>query len=369
MSVDLLSEPPQRKNFIKENVRNLRRMEQLFHSNSNNKSAKDLKLPVLKQRKFSSKFNGIGDSQIVNSNDALQELNTNKNVENEMPRLFNQKLFIEEQKNKKKTTRVLSNSKYISEKESRPFLNGKIKNHYCRNQVDSKSRNRHKLKAYSESNVIQQTLNEVVTKDEIDATSKSQGVQTLDENDLSSLYSEGIIRYPSGRTKEQQKSFTKSNETKVQETSNDVIKNTSNSVLTDKVDHVKASKERISLASKLVSQLNNGTVPPNYRVGVVPKYIKERKEALQKIEEAKAASKNVDCPSGHVPVPDNERKQTLSILKKNYQEFVNELNMLPIRTDTLRSHKRKMEIEKQLTKLEEAIKIFSRPKVFIKIDS
>lgn len=42
--------------------------------------------------------------------------------------------------------------------------------------------------------------------------------------------------------------------------------------------------------------------------------------------------------------------------------------MLPIRTDTLRSQKRKMEIEKQLAKLEEAIKVFSRPKVFVKVD-
>lgn len=53
----------------------------------------------------------------------------------------------------------------------------------------------------------------------------------------------------------------------------------------------------------------------------------------------------------------------------DYQEYVNELNTFPIRTDTLRSQKRKMEIEKQLAKLEEAMKVFSRPKVFVKIDS
>lgn len=42
---------------------------------------------------------------------------------------------------------------------------------------------------------------------------------------------------------------------------------------------------------------------------------------------------------------------------------------MPIRSDTLRCQKKKMEIEKQLNKLEEGIKIFSRPKVFVKTDA
>jgi predicted phage gp36 major capsid-like protein len=47
------------------------------------------------------------------------------------------------------------------------------------------------------------------------------------------------------------------------------------------------------------------------------RYIKERKEALQKEQEARAAAKHSDCPIGHVPVPDTERKHTLGILKKS----------------------------------------------------
>ena len=43
--------------------------------------------------------------------------------------------------------------------------------------------------------------------------------------------------------------------------------------------------------------------------------------------------------------------------------------MLPIRTDTLKSHNRKKEIEKQLNKLEEAIKVFSRPRLLLKVNS
>lgn len=43
--------------------------------------------------------------------------------------------------------------------------------------------------------------------------------------------------------------------------------------------------------------------------------------------------------------------------------------MMPIKTDTLRAQRRKMEIEKQLNKLEEGIKVFSRSKVFVKMNT
>lgn len=59
----------------------------------------------------------------------------------------------------------------------------------------------------------------------------------------------------------------------------------------------------------------------------------------------------------------------MNSLFTGYQEFVNELNMMPIKTDTLRSQKRKMDIEKQLNKIEEGIKVFSRPKVYVKINA
>lgn len=41
---------------------------------------------------------------------------------------------------------------------------------------------------------------------------------------------------------------------------------------------------------------------------------------------------------------------------------------MPIRTDTLKLQKTKADIEKRLVELDEAIKIFSKPKVFVKIN-
>ena len=55
------------------------------------------------------------------------------------------------------------------------------------------------------------------------------------------------------------------------------------------------------------------------------------------------------------------------VLYIGFAELVSELNKMPVKTDTLRMRNRKMELEKQLAKLEEGIKVFSRPKVFVKI--
>lgn len=43
--------------------------------------------------------------------------------------------------------------------------------------------------------------------------------------------------------------------------------------------------------------------------------------------------------------------------------------MLPVRADTLSVQKRREDLERKLSQIEEAVKIFSRPKVFIKLDS
>lgn len=111
--------------------------------------------------------------------------------------------------------------------------------------------------------------------------------------------------------------------------------------------------------------LNPGNPPPDYKRGVVPKYIKDRKAELYK--QAKTTEGDEKCPEGHVLLPDTERKDTLRMLRQSYAELITELNNLPVRSDTLKVRNRKMEIEKQLEKLDDGIKVFSRPKVFVKI--
>ncbi|XP_050509904.1 uncharacterized protein LOC126886849 [Diabrotica virgifera virgifera] len=71
-------------------------------------------------------------------------------------------------------------------------------------------------------------------------------------------------------------------------------------------------------------------------------------------------------PPGHTVLPESERIETLATYKKNYDKLINELNSLPLTCDTLRIRKKRIKIEDELLKIEEAIKMFERPRVFIK---
>ena len=51
------------------------------------------------------------------------------------------------------------------------------------------------------------------------------------------------------------------------------------------------------------------------------------------------------------------------------KELLDELSCLPLRNDTLRIRTKRDELEQKLGKVEEAIKIFSRNKVYVKLDS
>nr|CAD7257706.1 unnamed protein product [Timema shepardi] len=134
-----------------------------------------------------------------------------------------------------------------------------------------------------------------------------------------------------------------------------------------------ALSSRLSLVSVLkqhsdvdvVLAAGGGTCQQLYRVY---RYLRDRQEQWQKALEAKLANiPDPLCPEGHVPLPDQERKETLNLLRNSYAEMVKELNMMPVRSDTLRARQRKIELESQLNKLEDGIKVFSRPRVFIKV--
>lgn len=45
-----------------------------------------------------------------------------------------------------------------------------------------------------------------------------------------------------------------------------------------------------------------------------------------------------------------------------------ELQALPLHSDTLRVQKKKAQLEGKLAEIEDAVNIFSKPKVFIKVD-
>ncbi|KFQ54289.1 Enkurin domain-containing protein 1, partial [Nestor notabilis] len=104
--------------------------------------------------------------------------------------------------------------------------------------------------------------------------------------------------------------------------------------------------------------------------GHVPQYLLERKELWRREREERLRNlPDPNMPPGHTMMPEDQQLETLRSLKQNQEQLVKDLVMLPVRADTLSVQKRRVELERKLSQIEEAIKIFSRPKVFIKLDS
>ncbi|KAL2715566.1 uncharacterized protein V1478_015264 [Vespula squamosa] len=365
-----------KKNFIQENVKNLRRMEQCFHSN---KESDDLeKLQINKHKKKINKYSNITAKVNTSFHGNLQ----NNHIENIMSN--KQTEIIEKEPLRKISTPILNKKNSMPVKKPLNSLTNKLANKQTRKEnLDTKNvQQGSKIKVTSDPNFIQKSREDVNNSLPMNTKYKHKGIQTIEDKHIDQLYMEGVIRYPTKKNLKNNEEKNKNESCKLLNSPlelesmqianielHDSAKTSELPIINEKTDFVKSSKDRNSVASKIAAQLNNGVVPTNYRKGVVPKYIKDRKEALQKEEEAKTATFYPECPEGHVPLPDHERQETLRMLKKNYQDYVSELNMMPIKTDTLRAQRRKMEIEKQLNKLEEGIKVFSRPKVYVKINA
>ncbi|KAM8799311.1 enkurin domain-containing protein 1 [Eudromia elegans] len=104
--------------------------------------------------------------------------------------------------------------------------------------------------------------------------------------------------------------------------------------------------------------------------GHVPQYLLQRKELWRRqLEEQQRNLPDPDTPPGHTLMPEEQRLETLSNLQHSQEQLVKDLVMLPVRADTLSLQKRRVELERKLSQIEEALKIFTRPKVFIKLDS
>ncbi|EZA48144.1 hypothetical protein DMN91_005529 [Ooceraea biroi] len=385
--------PVRRRNFIQENVKNLRRMEQCFQSGKEVDKLEKLQLHKCKTR---DKYQNVSAKVVTSFRDKKKHAQRNDidpGSKDHVDPASIDKMKVEKP-SQNGVSLVEPCKKHVGDTK-RAIRAHTDSDTLSRQKKSSKHKNEQKQqpKDSSEPSNLQK-YNDNAANDS-DASSikyKSQGIQTLDTDETESIYSEGIILYPSKKVikhneiasngdlnrqeettlRKQSDSPTDRGDMRTPEDSQKTdLRNSASPALREEIDFVKLNKERTSVATKLATQLNNGVPPPNYRKGVVPKYLRERKEAQEKEKEqkAKVEASHADCPEGHVSLPDHERKETLRLLKKNYQDYVNELNMMPIKTDTLRAQRRKMEIEKQLTKLEEGIKVFSRPKVYVKINA
>ena len=108
---------------------------------------------------------------------------------------------------------------------------------------------------------------------------------------------------------------------------------------------------------------------PKKLLGFFLQYLQHRqaswKAEAERIEREKP---DPDCPVGHQKLPDGDRREILGQMKERYQHLLQQTNSFPVRADTLRVRQMKADIEKEMANLEENIRTYERPKVFVKIE-
>ncbi|XP_069034148.1 enkurin domain-containing protein 1 isoform X2 [Embiotoca jacksoni] len=133
--------------------------------------------------------------------------------------------------------------------------------------------------------------------------------------------------------------------------------------------NARAARKTGPRRSQSLTNLQDKPVPSAVK-GQVPQYLEERKEQWRKEKEEKRRNApDPTVPAGHTLMPESERQQTLTSLKETHRSLVTELLSLPLKGDNLSLLSRRAHLDCRLSEIEEAIKIFSRDKVYIKINS
>lgn len=116
--------------------------------------------------------------------------------------------------------------------------------------------------------------------------------------------------------------------------------------------------------SKPVDDINTPLVHNHF--GRIPTYLLHRKEEWAREEEERRRNlSDPDCPRGMMPMEEAERIRTLGVLQQSLVEARLKLIGLPLRIETLSQVRRKNELEAKLQEIEDAIAVFSKPKVYV----
>jgi len=100
--------------------------------------------------------------------------------------------------------------------------------------------------------------------------------------------------------------------------------------------------------------------------GQVPEYLQQRKlQWAQEKEEAKRLAPDPNCPKGMKLMPEDERVQTLEVLKASREEAMNQLSRMPFILETPTAKRKHAELEMKLKEIEAALQLFSKQKVYI----
>jgi len=104
--------------------------------------------------------------------------------------------------------------------------------------------------------------------------------------------------------------------------------------------------------------------------GKVPEYLLKRNAelAMKKLETENEAKKLAQSRPGMRLLSEEERLHTLSLLEKTQADVLKALSALPLALTTYGQNQRMTAIQNKLVELEESIKLFSKPEVYVKME-
>lgn len=102
----------------------------------------------------------------------------------------------------------------------------------------------------------------------------------------------------------------------------------------------------------------------------MPAYLRERQAEWAAAAAAKKkAESEADVPSGMRLMSEPERVETLDMVRAGIADTHAALSKFKLLVDTPSQVRRKAELEAKLAQLEEAQRVFSRTRVFVKLDA
>ena len=103
--------------------------------------------------------------------------------------------------------------------------------------------------------------------------------------------------------------------------------------------------------------------------GAVPDYLKARQQKwASEAEQQRLAQENSDVPRGMRVMSDAEKSESIALLEASMADCREELSKFKLRVELPSHIKRHAELEAKMKKMEEAMQIFRRPRVFVQVE-
>lgn len=129
-------------------------------------------------------------------------------------------------------------------------------------------------------------------------------------------------------------------------------------------DHITSNVRAVVLAEVAAPAPPSPTKHGAY--GTVPAYLRARQRSwAAEAEEQRLAAENADVPKGMRLMTEAEKAESITLLEASIADARAELSKFKLRVEIPSHIKRRAELEASMTKMEGAMAVFRRPRVFV----